>query len=247
MSKHGWAKVVLAGAAIIALAGCTGVGTATAPDVPGETGRSTSTGATAPASSTAPGASARQSASSVTGARQNADLAIVREGQLDPVPRRGRQHVGVPDHDQRPERPDDQQDHLGRAGAGRVSSRDGLDHRHRRDGLLHPGRLLLLPGRNDRLPGALGQRRVGGERHDRLAGRRRPGVRPGLPLGAAHPGQPDRPGRERGRHRPGRGHDVRQRSGRHLPGQCRGHDDRRAGGRQHHDRGPSGSRRASAR
>jgi len=72
MSKHGWAKVVLAGAAIIALAGCTGVGTATAPDVPGETGQSTSTGATSPASSSGPGASARQSASSVTGTRQNA-------------------------------------------------------------------------------------------------------------------------------------------------------------------------------
>src|SRR5271166_821975 len=72
MSKHGWAKVVIAGAAIIALAGCTGVGTATAPDVPGETGQSTSTGATSPASSSGPGASARQSASSVTGTRQNA-------------------------------------------------------------------------------------------------------------------------------------------------------------------------------
>ena len=70
MSKHGWAKVVLAGAAIIALAGCTGVGTATTPDVPGETAGSTSTGATSHASSAAPVTSGRQSATSVTSARQ---------------------------------------------------------------------------------------------------------------------------------------------------------------------------------
>jgi hypothetical protein len=70
MSEHGWAKVVLAGAAIIALAGCTGVGTATMPDVPGEAAGSTSTGATAHASGAAPVTSAGQSASSVTSARQ---------------------------------------------------------------------------------------------------------------------------------------------------------------------------------
>ena len=72
MSKHGWAKAVLAGAAIIALAGCTGVGTATRPDVPGEAAGSTSTAATSPASGSAPGSSVRQSATSVTGRRQNA-------------------------------------------------------------------------------------------------------------------------------------------------------------------------------
>ncbi len=70
MSKRGSARAVLAGAAIIALAGCTGVGTATAPDVPGETGRSTSTGATAQVSSSA--ASGRQGPTAVTGTRQNA-------------------------------------------------------------------------------------------------------------------------------------------------------------------------------
>ncbi len=72
MSKHGWAKVVLAGAAIIALAGCTGVGTASAPDVPGEAAGSTSTAATSQASSSAPGTGARQSSTAVTGTRQNA-------------------------------------------------------------------------------------------------------------------------------------------------------------------------------
>jgi hypothetical protein len=70
MSKHGWAKVVLAGAAIIVLAGCTGVGTATTPDVPGEAAGSTSTGATSHASSAAPVTSAGQSATSITSARQ---------------------------------------------------------------------------------------------------------------------------------------------------------------------------------
>jgi hypothetical protein len=72
MSKHGWAKVVLAGAAIIALAGCTGVGTASAPDVPGEAAGSTSTAATSQASGSAPGTGARQSSTAVTGTRQNA-------------------------------------------------------------------------------------------------------------------------------------------------------------------------------
>jgi len=81
MGKHGSARAVLvgavlAGAAIIALAGCTGVGTATAPDVPGEAAGSTSTAGTGPASSprqsVTPGASTGQSATSVNGTRQNA-------------------------------------------------------------------------------------------------------------------------------------------------------------------------------
>ena len=70
MSKHGSARVVLAGAAIIALAGC-GVPTATAPNIPGETERSTSTAATSQASSAAPVTSGHQSATSVTSARQS--------------------------------------------------------------------------------------------------------------------------------------------------------------------------------
>ena len=68
MGKHGPARAVLAGAAIVVLAGCTGVGTATAPDVPGEAVGSTSTAATSPASSAAQG-SARPSATSVTSGR----------------------------------------------------------------------------------------------------------------------------------------------------------------------------------
>jgi hypothetical protein len=69
MGKHGSARAVLAGAAIIALAGC-GVPTATAPDLPGGMTRSTSTGATSQASSATPVTSGRQSATSVTSARQ---------------------------------------------------------------------------------------------------------------------------------------------------------------------------------
>ena len=71
MSKHGSARAVLAGAAVIALAGCTGVGTATAPDVPGQTGPSTSTGAASQASGAAPVTSGQQGATSVTSGRQN--------------------------------------------------------------------------------------------------------------------------------------------------------------------------------
>jgi hypothetical protein len=74
MSKHGSARAVLAGAAIIALAGC-GVPSATRPDVPSETARSTSTGATSLASSAAPVTSGRQSATSGTSARQSATSA----------------------------------------------------------------------------------------------------------------------------------------------------------------------------
>ena len=71
MGKHGSARAILAGAAMIALAGCTGVGTATAPDVPGQQVGSTSTAATSQASSAAEGSAAegrgRESASSATG------------------------------------------------------------------------------------------------------------------------------------------------------------------------------------
>ena len=70
MSKHGSARTVLAGAAIIALAGC-GVPIATAPNLPGETVRSTSAGVTSQASSAAPVTSGHQSATSVTSARQS--------------------------------------------------------------------------------------------------------------------------------------------------------------------------------
>ena len=81
MGKHGPARAVLASAAIVVLAGCTGVGTATVPDVPGEAAGSTSTAATSPASSAAqgsgrqnatPAASGRQSAAPVTSGRQSA-------------------------------------------------------------------------------------------------------------------------------------------------------------------------------
>ena len=65
MGKHGSARAVLVVAAIIALGGCTGVGTATAPDVPGQGVGSTSTAATSPASSAAEG-SGRQSATSTS-------------------------------------------------------------------------------------------------------------------------------------------------------------------------------------
>jgi hypothetical protein len=70
MSKHGSARAVLAGAAIITLAGCTGVGTATAPDVPGQTVRSAAAGANSEATSAAPVTSARQSTTSITSGRQ---------------------------------------------------------------------------------------------------------------------------------------------------------------------------------
>ncbi len=69
MGKHGPARAVLAGAATVVLAGCTGVGTATAPNVPGEAVGSTSTAATSPASSAAQG-SGRPNATSSASARQ---------------------------------------------------------------------------------------------------------------------------------------------------------------------------------
>jgi hypothetical protein len=64
MSKHGSAKAVLAGAVLIALAGCTGVGTATAPDVPGQAAGSSSAAASSLASTAAPVSTARPSATS---------------------------------------------------------------------------------------------------------------------------------------------------------------------------------------
>jgi len=80
MGKHRSVRAVLVGAALVALAGCSGAGTGTQPDVPGET--------SAPASTPAPGASSvgptsasgqqsvrpsgPQSATSVTGTRQGA-------------------------------------------------------------------------------------------------------------------------------------------------------------------------------
>lgn len=73
MSKHGSARAVLAGAAIIALAGC-GVPSATAPDIPSQTGPSqtgqSQAGATSRPSSAAPVSSGRQSATSATSGRQ---------------------------------------------------------------------------------------------------------------------------------------------------------------------------------
>ena len=54
MSKHGSVTAVLAGAAIMVLAGCTGAPMGTAPDVPGESSGSTSTGVNSLASSAAP-------------------------------------------------------------------------------------------------------------------------------------------------------------------------------------------------
>ena len=76
MGKHGSARAVLVVAAIIALAGCTGVGTATAPDVPGQAVGSTSTAATSATSATSAASSAaegsgRQSATSIAGTRQS--------------------------------------------------------------------------------------------------------------------------------------------------------------------------------
>ena len=87
MSKHGSARAVLAGAAMIALAGCTGVGTATTPDIPGQTtARSTSTGATSRASGAAPGTSGRQSATSVTSGRQSAPSKSFAKADSIPFP-----------------------------------------------------------------------------------------------------------------------------------------------------------------
>ena len=66
MSKHGSVTAVLAGAAIMVLAGCTGAPMGTAPDVPGESSGSTSTGVHSLASSAAPVVSARPSGSATS-------------------------------------------------------------------------------------------------------------------------------------------------------------------------------------
>ena len=69
MSKHGSAMAVLAGAAIIVLAGCIGAPVGTAPDIPGESSGSTSTGVKSFASSVAPVISARPSGSATSARR----------------------------------------------------------------------------------------------------------------------------------------------------------------------------------
>ena len=66
MSKHGSVTAVLAAAAIMVLAGCTGAPMGTAPDVPGESSGSTSTGVNSLASSAAPVVSARPSGSATS-------------------------------------------------------------------------------------------------------------------------------------------------------------------------------------
>ena len=80
MGKHRSVRAALATAALIALAGCSGTGTGTQPDVPGETSAHASTlasgassvGTATPASTAASERqSGQQSASSVTGTRQD--------------------------------------------------------------------------------------------------------------------------------------------------------------------------------
>jgi hypothetical protein len=67
MSKRGSARAVLAGAAIVALAGCSGVPEGTAPEVPGQTMTSTAPGATPAASGATRVPTAPHGASSITG------------------------------------------------------------------------------------------------------------------------------------------------------------------------------------
>jgi hypothetical protein len=69
MSKRGSARAVLAGAAIVALAGCGGAPDGTAPDVPGQTVATTASGVTSAAPGTARIPAARHSADSITGTR----------------------------------------------------------------------------------------------------------------------------------------------------------------------------------
>jgi hypothetical protein len=69
MSKRGSARAVLAGAAILALAGCSGVPDGTAPDVPGATPAGTAHGTTPPASGAGRTPSAGHSANSIPGTR----------------------------------------------------------------------------------------------------------------------------------------------------------------------------------
>ena len=66
MSKHGSVRAVLAGAATSVLAGCSGAPMGTAPDIPGESSGSTSTGVKSLASSAAPVISARPSGSATS-------------------------------------------------------------------------------------------------------------------------------------------------------------------------------------
>ena len=66
MSKHVSVMAVLAGAAIIVLAGCSGAPMGTAPDIPGESSGSISTGLKSLASSAAPVISARPSGSATS-------------------------------------------------------------------------------------------------------------------------------------------------------------------------------------
>jgi len=77
MSRHGSVRAVLAGAAILVLAGCTGAPMGTAPNVPGESSGSTSTGVNSRASSAAPVISARPSGSA-TSARQSGSATSAR-------------------------------------------------------------------------------------------------------------------------------------------------------------------------
>ena len=66
MNKHGSVRAGLAGAAFIVLAGCSGAPMGTAPDIPGESPGSTSTGVKSLASSAAPVISARPSGSPIS-------------------------------------------------------------------------------------------------------------------------------------------------------------------------------------
>jgi hypothetical protein len=69
MRKHGSVSAALAGLAVIALAGCIGAPTGTAPDIPSESSGSTSAGANSLASSAAPVTRAPTTTRSATGAR----------------------------------------------------------------------------------------------------------------------------------------------------------------------------------
>ena len=85
MSKHGSAKAVLAGAAILTLAGC-GVPAATTPDIPSATARTATAGATSEASSATPAGSAHQSATSATSAGRKADAKSFVKANSIPFP-----------------------------------------------------------------------------------------------------------------------------------------------------------------
>ena len=88
MRKHGTVTAVLAGAAVLVLAGCTGLGTATAPDVPGETTGvgSTSTAGASQGSNAATGTSAGRNATSVNGTRQTASSKAFVKADSVPFP-----------------------------------------------------------------------------------------------------------------------------------------------------------------